>query len=82
MGSFINKSVGTVCSKKSALIPSFLGQIIALAKAKLQRTSRSRGTGFFVGILHLGTPLLNNSTHPLIRSRALTSLPVTSTVPR
>lgn len=78
MGPFINKSVGTVCRKKSAFIPSFLGQVIALGKAKLQRTSYNRGVEFLCG--NLGTPLLNHSTYPLIRSRAVTSLPVTGTV--
>lgn len=47
MGSFINKSVGIACGKKSAFIPSFLGQVIALAKAKLQRKSCSREAGIF-----------------------------------
>lgn len=47
MGQFLNKSVGIVCRKKSTFIPSFLGQV-ALTKAKLQKTSCSRGAGFFV----------------------------------
>lgn len=72
MGQLLNKSVRIVCRKKSAFIPSFLGQI-ALAKVKLQRTSCSRGAGVFVGILNLETPFLKHNTHPLIRSRAVTS---------
>lgn len=63
MGSFINKSVGIACGKKSDFIPSFLGQVIALAKAKLQRKSCSREAGiFFVKILNLEAPF-QNLTH-------------------